>query len=312
MERIPLTILGGSDLVAGPAEGPTAGLHPLACYKGAHLRIGGRPLAALLAQRLLATGGFGPVRVAGPARVYAQLCPELEIVDTDSSVGANLRAAIEHHRSQSAGALALAACDVLPSVEELRELRAEYERARPCALWFPLVLEPTDKSLLGAFAWKPSYRIAPARGEPALAVLPGHLAIFQPDALRLPLIHRLLDSAYRARNRSLLVKRAAMLRAVLWGLLATDARLLARLRAPTRTASTLAAGLRIVRELRRGELTLSGLEGAIGQMLLRRSQRRRSGAGGVRLPLVRLVSLATDIDTLEEAHAVDRLELSGG
>ena len=75
-----------------------------------------------------------------------------------------------------------------------------------------------DRSALGAFAWKPVYRIVPEPGEEAVRILPGHLGIFEPRSLRLPLLYRLLGLAYRTRNRSIKRRRSAMLRAVLLAL----------------------------------------------------------------------------------------------
>ena len=195
------------------------------------------------------------------------------------------------------------ACDVLLGVEDLAFLRARYEADRPCALWFPVVARPADASLLGAHAWKPAYPVAAPPGEAPLDMLPGHLGVLEPEALRLPLVRRLFDAAYRARNRSVRSKRRAMIRAVVGGLLATDLRLLLGLRAPTRTLTTVRAGSMVARGLRTGSLSLEELERHVGTMLLRRSHRRRSPASGVRFPPVDRLRLAEDVDTLEEARA---------
>jgi len=304
MQSIPVTLLAGSDLETRPAEGPTSGLHPLCAYKGAELRLNGRPLVAHLAERLASTGGFGPIRVAGPAHVYREHCPGFEIIDTDGTVGANLRAVIEHHRHATPGPLGLLASDVLVATDELDELRGEYERSPPCAVWFPLVVRPADPGELGAFAWKPSYRLRRSAGADPIDVLPGHFGIVDPDALRLPLLFRLLDAAYRARNHSLGRKRAAMLKAVIGGLVVTDLRLLSSFRAPTRTLEVLTNGLRVARDLRAGRLTLPGVEAALTHLVLRRSHQRAQPRRPVRLPIVEITSLAKDVDTLEELEAL--------
>jgi hypothetical protein len=302
MRSIPVTILAGSDGKPGALPESGAGLHPLATYKGFAVRIDGRPLIELLVERLAGIPGFGPLAVAGPARVFAPLALGARLVDTDGSVAANLRAAIEAHQESGAGPLAILACDVLPTSAELADLRARYDDAPPCALWFPFVRVPADERALGAFAWKPVYRVVPAGGE-AVRILPGHLGIFEPASLRLPLLYRLLDGTYRTRNRSVAYRRAVLLRTVLLSLLAQDARLLSVLRLPSRSVTVVSSGLRLAREVRRGAIGLEELERLIGRIFLRAHV---PPEGGIRLPLVDHLSLAEDIDTEEEARELAR------
>jgi len=289
-----VTFLGRSDRKPGVLPERGGALHPLATYKGVAIRLGGRPLVGWLVERLLASTGFGPVTIAGPARVYEPLGLPARVLDTDASVARNLRAAIE---AQASGPLAVLSCDVLPSVAELSELRARYEEARPCALWFPLVRVPKDPSELGAFAWKPEYTVVLESGE-SVPILPGHLGILDPAQLRLPLLYRLLDAAYRTRNHSVVYRRGVLLRTVLFSLLAQDLKRLARLRAPSRTATILGSGLRLARELRAGRLRRTELEQLIGRIFL------HEHASGVHYPILDMISLAEDIDTEEEARAI--------
>jgi hypothetical protein len=283
MQSVPLTILGGSDRKAGVLPASGGALHPLATYKGVAIRIGGRTLVAWLVERLLASKGFGPITIAGPAHVYEPLGLPARLLDTDGSVAQNLRAAIEAHES---GPLAVISCDVLPSVAELAELRGRYEEARPCALWFPLVRVPKDTGELGAFAWKPEYSVVLDSGE-SVHILPGHLGILEPASLRLALLYKLFDAAYRTRNRSLAYRRGVMLRTVLFSP-----------RSPGRTWKIVGSGLRLARELRAGRLRLSELEQLIGRIFL------HEGASGMHYPIVDMISLAEDIDTEEEARAI--------
>jgi len=283
MQSVPLTILGGSDRKPGVLPESGGALHPLATYKGVAIRVGGRPFIAWLVERLLASKGFGPITIAGPSRVYEPLGLPARVLDTDASVAANLRAAIEAHEE---GPLAVLSCDVLPSVAELAELRARYEEARPCALWFPLVRVPADPSELGAFAWKPEYTVVLESGE-SVPVLPGHLGILDPAQLRLPLLYRLLDAAYRTRNHSVSYRRGVMLRTVL---LAP--------RSPGRTWKILASGLKLARELRAGRLRRTELEQLIGRIFL------NEHGSGIHYPILDMISLAEDIDTEEEARAI--------
>ena len=298
MRSIPVTILGGSDRKPGSLPDSGAGLHSLATYKGLAIRVTEKPLVAHLVERLTAAPGFGPVTIAGPARLYARVGLEARIVDTDGSVARNLRAAIEAHGS---GPLAVMACDVLPTAEELGELRRAYEAEPPCALWFPFVRVPEDPRELGAFAWKPEYRVR-VDGEPgAVRILPGHLGVFDPEELRLPLLYRLFDAAYRTRNRSVGYRRAVMLRTVLLSLLARDVGRAVCLRLPDRTLRIVGSGTRLARALRDDSLRLDELERLIGRIFLRE---RIGSERGVRLPLVDVLSLAEDVDTEEEALAI--------
>jgi len=306
MRPVPVTILGGSDRKPGSLPESGAGLHPLATYKGAAVRVGGRPLVALLVERLLSSKGFGPVTIAGPARVFDPLELDARILDTDGSVATNLRAAIEAHEASQGGPLAVLACDVLPSTGELDELRDGYEAAAPCALWFPFVRVPRDPRELGAFAWKPVYRVVLPSGE-IVGILPGHLGIFDPATLRLPLLYRLFDAAYRTRNHSVAHRRAVMLRTVLLSLVAQDLKLLASLRAPSRTLTIVASGLRLAHELRKGRIRLAELEQLIGRIFLRQHLWGLSPERGIRYPIVDTISLAEDIDTEEEARELPQI-----
>ena len=302
-QPVPITILGGSDLRA--AELPAGAGHALAAYKGAELRAAGQPLVAHLVERINATGGFGPVSVAGPARAYASLGLDAQIIDTDGSVATNVRAAIEHHLASGAtGPMGLMACDVLLEVEELRSLRSTLEIDSGCAFWFPFVRIPEDESRLGAFAWKPRYHLRQGPQGETVRILPGHLAVFQPRALRLALVYRLLDAGYRTRNRPLAARRRAMLRAVLAGLILQDLQAPFLRRMPTLTVSVLSSGLRIARDLRRGELGLGELESLVGRMLMRRHGPRHTGERPIRFPIVDVLSLAEDVDTEEEAREI--------
>jgi len=300
---VPLVILGGSDRRPGTLP-PGHELHPLGTYKGLAIRVQGRALIEHLVERVNASRGFGPALIAGPARAYGTLGLDAEIVDTDGALGDNLRAAFAHHRARFGASrpVAFLACDVLPTRDELNELADLYAADGPCALWLPFVLEPDDPGELGAFAWKPRYRIARAPGEPPRRILPGHLAVVEPAALRLPLLFRLLDAAYRSRNRSVGARRGALLRAALFSLLARDALGLARLRAPILTARVVGSGLRLAKKLRADALDAGELERLVARILVRRSV--PSNRARVRLPYTRFVTLAEDIDTEEEARAV--------
>lgn len=319
--QIPITILAGSDHSPGHLPESGAGLHPLAVYKGAEVEVGGRQLIELLVEQIAASEGFGPITIAGPAAIYAALdLGDVRWVDTNGSVATNLHAAIDDHLGrQEPGVpgepMAMVAYDVILSATELDQLRQQYERDQPCAMWLPFVRMPEDKEVLGPFAWKPSYAFLPddqgdeMEGEP-VRVLPGHLAIFHPESLRLPLLYKLLDLAYSTRNHSVALRRRVMIRSILGTLLLQDLRLLFSFHLPRLTFEVISNGLRLARGLRQGSLTIAGLEDAIGGIFLRHTRDPWYGTGkGIRHPIVDILSLAEDIDTEEEA---DQFEAEHG
>lgn len=305
---LPVAILGGSDLVASQLPPAGAGQHPLAAYKGAEILVDGRPLAALLAERLRACPEVGEVWVVGPARVYGPLGFADAIVDTDLDLGGNLRATVDFFRARrAAGPLAFLACDVLPTVDELRAVFARWRaEADASAVWFPLVRVPADPQQLAAFAWKPEYRLREREGAAPTWILPGHLMIADPRAMRMRMLYGVLQAAYRTRNRPIEKRRGPMARAVLAQLLWSDLLHLLALRAPTLTWTVLTRGLRMARLLRAGDVTVAELERLGGDICLKTRYRRAHPRRGARLPLVDALGLAEDVDTEEEAADLAR------
>jgi hypothetical protein len=181
----------------------------------------------------------------------------------------------------------------------------------PCDLWFPMVRRPEDRARLGASAWKPTYRIVPEEGRPAVAVLPGHLVVADPQALRLEFLYRLFQLGYRTRNRSIEHRRSTMVRGLLAELLLQDLLNLGRLKPPTLTWTVLGAALPAARALARGTITRARLEDALRRLFVRRRHRRRYPDRRVVLPFVDELTLALDIDTEEEARDHGG-ELAGG
>ncbi len=300
---LPAVILGGSDRRAAslPAEGREK--HALAGYKGARVQLGGRPLAAVIVERLRETSAFDPVFVVGPADVYRRLLPPDQLIDADGTFGTNIRAGIDAVLSRCPGRrIAFVTCDILPDPAGLRRLMQRFAGEPPCDVWFPLVRAPSRAAALGQSAWKPAYRVRMALDAEATSVLPGHLAVIDPAALRLEFAFRLLDAGYRTRNQSIDRRRGAMLRGVFAALVREDLTELAHLRAPTVTWTMLRAARPAVRTLRDGTITVSDLERALRTLFVRASHRRRHPAGGVRLPIVDELFLARDIDTVEEAR----------
>jgi hypothetical protein len=304
-ERIPIIILGGSDRRS--VELPDSGRdkHPISGCKGVDILIDGRPMVESVVRRLDASGHFGPIYVAGPSRAYRQVSSAARLIDTDGSFGENIRVSMEAVRAAHPGLpVGFITCDVLPDTALLSGLMEEYRRQAPCDLWFPLIRAPEDSSELGEFSWKPVYRIAPGEGEPALRLLPGHLVVVDPDALRLDFLYRLFQIGYRTRNRPINRRRAAMVRGVFLELLYQDLLHVLGLRLPTLTWGVLSSGIRAATALRKGTITRARLEGAMRRIFVRDRHRRRHPERRILVPLVEGLSLALDIDTEEEAREI--------
>lgn len=303
MERIPITIMAGSDHAPGHLPESSSDLHSLSrFYKGAEVTVGDTPLIALLIEQIEKSSHFGPVTIAGPASLYQPLELNAKIVDTNGGLGTNLKAALDHHQESSGSSpLALLAYDILLTPEDLDELRLGYEADKPCALWVPFVRKPENDEELGAFGWKPSYRLLPARGMEPVEILPGHIAVLHPEAIRLPILYELLHLAYQTRNYPVATRKRVMLRSVIGKLLLDDLRTLGSLRVPRLTASVITNGLKIAKHLRRGDLVIPELEEAVSGIFLRHDSQSKESGGGVRHPVVDILRLAEDIDTQEEA-----------
>lgn len=300
---LPLVVLGGSD--SQPAELPPRGQdsRPLTGCKGVDLLLDGRPLIAELVERLRATDRFDRVFIAGPAAAYEGVVPDAVLIDTDSDFGTNIRAAVEAVRDEfPAGPVAFSTCDILPTASDLELSFDDYDQAPDCDVWFPIVESPEAADELGASAWKPRYRLQ-YQGR-AVPVLPGHLAVVDPEAMRLDFMYRLLRSAYQTRNRPIFVRRAVMLRQMVLGILFHDLLHLTRLRLPTLTWDTVVTGTRGARRLREQKLTQEEAEVGCRKLFVKRRHRRDYPQRRVRLPILPTLSLARDIDTVEEARSL--------
>ncbi len=298
---IPLIILGGSDRSSSELPPAGADKHALAGYKGVEVRLEGRPLVEIVAERMTASGVLGPARIAGPAEVYRQAGVELGVIDTDGSFGGNIRAGIEAMRVEFPDSpVAITTCDLLPEVDEVARMLDNYLRAAEPAFWGAFIRTPTDPGGLGASAWKPKYRMVERPGGPPVSILPGHLAIVRPETLKLRFLYDLVDLTYRSRNRPIAYRRSYIVRGLIWGMLLEDLRHLLTLRAPNVTWNMLRAGLSAARGLKAGTILLSDLERAIERIFVRSDYRRRH-PDCVRLPILEGLSLAEDIDTVEEA-----------
>ena len=305
MTTIPLVVLGGSD--AEPAALPEgADKHPIRGHKGIEVQVEGRPLIDHVLDRMLGSGDFGPAYVAGPQDAYGVRRGAAEVIDTDANLGENLRvmldAMAERHPGQP---IAITTCDIIPEQRDLDELMADYHNSKPVDFWYPLVVARDDE--LGESAWKPRYRLKPDRDVPARAVLPGHLIVVDANTFRTEFVYRAFDLLYRSRNRPVIPRLFFMLSQLFGWFIAQDLRSIVRLRPPVMTVPVTWQGVRLASRLRRGVMTADELSDRISAMLVRWRHRRQHPERRGRIPLVHAVSLAKDIDTVEEAEEQRRL-----
>ena len=307
---MPVVLLAGRD--RGSTRLPEEGQdhHLLKGYKSLDLEVAGKPLIAELADRLKATGAFAPVWIAGPADLYQPLVDSgllagARLVDTDGDFGQNLEAGVETARAAHPGQpLAVLTSDILPDPEELERTVDDYRRASPCDFWMGEIRIPKDLGRLGHSAWKPKYHLRP-RGEPdGVPTLPGHLVIVDPDVIRLHLVYRIFDLAYRTRNRAISDRRWAIVRGALTVLLHEDLGRLLRGRLPVVTWEMLYHGLKLGTKLRRGAVDQEELEDRLRILWVDDRHRRRHPERRGRVAILDTLSLARDIDTVEEAREI--------
>lgn len=303
---LPLIVLGGSDRKATRLPAAGRDKHPITGYKGVDVRIHGRAVIEILAERLAASGEFGPLFLAGPEHVYRGVNVPAESIETDTNFGRNIITAMRHVRERFPGSpVVFTTCDILPEVSDLRTAMDDWRRHAPCDLWYPLVRAPENHGRLGASSWKPTYRVVPRPGERSQEILPGHLLVTDPEAIRERFIDRLFELGYRTRNRPIPYRMSVMAGGLLGTLLYHDVLHVLSGRLPTLTMDVVGSGVAEGLRLRRGRATLAGLEDAVRRIFVKRRHRRRFPDRRVSLPVVDGLSLALDIDTEEEAREHD-------
>ena len=299
----PLVVLAGSDPQPVELTEAGRGLNPISGYKGVILLADGQPLVRCLLERLAVSNRFSELYIAGPAQIYSRLTQGASLIECDGRIESNLRAAFHAVRENHPyGPIAFITCDVLPDARVIGEAMDRYAEAAPCDVFCPLVELPNLVGALGASAWKPRYRVrAEARAAPQ-DILPGHLIIVDPDALRLNFVLQLVRLSYRTRNRPLGERHWTLRRGLLGHALWEDLRLLLTLRVPELTAALIADGAAVAMGLRSGNMTTEQIARAVRQVVVSYHHRRRYPQRRVHLPiLTEALSLACDIDTEEEA-----------
>ncbi len=302
-KTIPLIVLGGRDRHTVDLPDAVIDRQALSGYKGARLRIGGRPLIVVLIDRLRATGVFDPIFIAGPSSIYGDIAPDgVTVHDTDGSFGQNLRFSVEKLRVDlKPTQVAVATCDILPDPAELQLAADDLVRNQPLDFWFPLVRVPQDKSTLGTSDWKPRYRLQPPGASQPVPILPSHILACNVEVTRLRLVYRLFDMLYATRNRPVVYRSLVLMRRLLWSLFLEDVKHMAALRRPHILGPVVGNSLVLANMLRNGKGTTTEWEDRIRRVFIRRDHARLFPTRRGRVPVIDALSLARDIDTLEEA-----------
>jgi hypothetical protein len=169
--------------------------------------------------------------------------------------------------------------------------------------WWQMIEAQT--AAMGAGAWKPSYHLPVTTGQPPLSLYPGHLVIARTCALRFPLMNRLLELAYRYRNRVLDERYLGMTCGALGTLLGQDLRNLARLQFPSLTIHLPYLGLRGFYRYRRNKASLRDVEHFLAKSFLHRRYHGLAGGRPVVIAVSTLLSFAKDIDTRAELDEIN-------
>lgn len=256
-DRLPIIILGGSDNHPSTVPKELSSADMLTGFKGAQRLPWGRTLAGELIHRIRLTGQFEDPVLIGPRRVYHDDV-DAEVVNAEGSLFVTIRAAMNviARRFNPAEPVAIAACDVLPTADDLRDvLKNDYLPYRQSMFWWQMVQASPEE--LGASRWKPAYQIRPAAAEAPVSLYPGHLVIVRPESLRVGLASSMLELAYRYRNRDMHHRYVPLVFRSLSRLLAEDIRNLFRLQLPILTVSLPCRGLSCYNRLRRKTLTIT-------------------------------------------------------
>lgn len=302
-DKAPLIILGGRDRKSTVLPEKGRDKHVLRGYKAVEFEIGGRPLILEVIDRFRASGAFDPIYVAGPRSVYQPLDGGLECIDTDGSFGENLAACAAFlARAHPGRQVMFTTCDILPEPGELRRALDDYLDHQPVDFWMPQCRVPEDRRQLGQSSWKPKYQLRRAGDSEATEVLPGHLVAVDPQILRIDLVCRFFGGLYRTRNRSIAVRARVVAFRLLRELLRADLRQIARGHWPTVTWDVAYHSIGLARRLARGIATPEEFEVRLRKVFVTAEHRRRFPERRGRVALIDGLSLAKDIDTLEEAR----------
>ena len=195
-KRLPILILAGSDPQPGPAPAELAQDDMLSGFKAVHRLPSGVPLISELINRLNTSGRFEQPILIGPRRVYEGIV-NCEIVDVEGSLATTLEHTYKFvtRRFHHFDPVAISACDILPTPEEIRLLlETNYDPNEDAQFWWQLV--DANPESLTAGSWKQSYQLRPDEGQPLMNLYPGHLVIVRVGALRMRVVNSILQISY--------------------------------------------------------------------------------------------------------------------
>ena len=304
-DRLPIIVLAGSDSHPGAVPAALSPDALLAGPKGTFVLRSGRCLAAELVARIRASQRFAEPLLLGPRQWYAGKV-DCEVSHVEGALIQTLRhlTDILQTRFPATQPVAVAPCDILPSSADFQQLLdVDYAPHAGAKFWWQMI--ESEPSAMGAGAWKPSYRLPVRAGEPPRSLYPGHLVIARIGALRFALLNRMLQLAYRYRNRVLEKRYLGMTCGVLGTLVRQDLRNLARLQLPRLTLEIPYTGVRGYFRYRRGHATLREVEDFLARSFLHRQDRRAAGGRPVVISISSVVSFAKDIDTQSELEEAD-------
>ncbi len=122
-QKYPILILAGSDQRSGPMPRSLDATQMLSGFKGTLPMPSGRCLVSELVDRFRASGRFEEPIIVGPQSVFEGLV-DCEVVDVHGSLVATLECVCDLMQSRFPGdaQIAVSACDILPTVAEIRQL----------------------------------------------------------------------------------------------------------------------------------------------------------------------------------------------
>ena len=299
-KRLPLLILAGSDPLAGPAPEELTQNDMLSGFKAVYRLPSGIPLIRELINRFEASGRFEQPIIIGPRRVYENVV-DCEIMDVEGSLATTLRRTytFTSSRFDSLDPIAIAACDILPTADEIRLLlETNYDPNEDSQFWWQLV--EAEPSALGPSGWKQSYRLRPEENQPLKNLYPGHLVIARVGALRMRVINSVLQIAYWYRNRDLRTRYIQLAGESFRRLLVEDMRSMTSLRLPLFSISIPFRGLVAYYKFLREQLTLREFEYHVLKTIVRRTFQHSAQNRPVRFTVTPILAFAKDIDTKAE------------
>ena len=272
----------------------------LSGFKAVYRLPSGVPLISELIDRLDKSGRFEQPILIGPRRVYEGIVG-CEIVDVEGSLATTLKHTYKFitRRFQRLDPVAITACDILPTPEEIRLLlETDYDPNADAQFWWQLV-DATPESLT-ASSWKQAYQLRPDEGQALMNLYPGHLVVVRVGALRMRMINSILQIAYWYRNRDLRTRHVQVAVESFRRLLAEDLRSLTSLRLPLFSVSIPIRGLLAYYKMVRKQLTLREFEDLVSKTMVRRTFHKSTQGRPVRFTVTPIMAFAKDIDTKAE------------